>query len=89
MPHPNEIDRINKDNVVEQLKADYRDVFSTVKGKKVLKDIMLSGVMERSAWDRDPVVMSALCAKQDFARHISEMASSIIVKIDKESKAKK
>lgn len=49
---------------------------------------MLSGVMERSAWDKDPLVMSALVAKQDFARHIAQMASPI-TDVKKPSKAKK
>jgi hypothetical protein len=80
---------MEQNKLVEELKADYRDVFSTVKGKKVLHDIMLSGVMERSAWDKDPLVMSALVAKQDFARHIAQMASPIVEKQEKPVKAKK
>lgn len=79
---------MENNKIVEELKSDYRDVFSTVKGKKVLKDIMLSGVMERSAWDKDPLVMSALVAKQDFARHIAQMASPI-TDVKKPSKASK
>lgn len=79
---------MENNKIVEELKSDYRDVFSTVKGKKVLKDIMLSGVMERSAWDKDPLVMSALVAKQDFARHIAQMASPI-ADVKKPAKASK
>jgi len=70
------------------LKADYEDAFSSVKGQKVLNDIMLSGVMMRSAWDRDPLVMSANCARQDFARHIAEMAKPSD-KVEKPRRAKK
>ena len=70
------------------LKADYEDVFSSVKGQKVLKDIMLSGVMERSAFSLDTLTMAANCAKQDFARHIAEMAKPS-EKADKPRKARK
>lgn len=56
------------------IKKDYEDLFSTPAGKRVLKDIMLSGVMERSAFSVDTLVMAANCAKQDFARHIAQMA---------------
>jgi hypothetical protein len=70
------------------LKADYEDVFSSVKGQKVLKDIMLSGVMERSAFSLDALTMAANCAKQDFARHIAEMAKPSD-KVEKPRKAKK
>lgn len=58
----------------EAIKKDYEDLFSTPCGKRVLKDIMLSGVMERSAFSTDTMLMSANCAKQDFARHICQMA---------------
>lgn len=75
-------------DLTNALKADYEDVFSSVKGQKVLRDIMLSGVMMRSAWDRDPLVMSSNCAKQDFARHISDMAKPSD-KVEKPRKAKK
>jgi hypothetical protein len=77
---------VRRNIMLDELKKDYEDVFSTIKGKKVLKDIMLSGVMERSAWDKDPIVMSALCAKQDFARHIAEM-SKPTDKVKKQRKA--
>ena len=70
------------------LKSDYEDVFSSVKGKKVLNDIMLSGVMMRSAFSTDAITMAANCAKQDFARHIAEMAKPSD-KVEKPRKAKK
>jgi hypothetical protein len=70
------------------IKADYEDVFSTSRGKKVLRDIMLSGVMERSAFSTDALIMAANCAKQDFARHIAQMAEPE-KKSDKPAKAKK
>ena len=70
------------------LKADYEDVFSSVKGQKVLQDIMLSGVMMRSAFSVDALTMAANCAKQDFARHISEMAKPSD-KVEKPRRAKK
>jgi hypothetical protein len=60
--------------LTQALKKDYEDLFSTPAGKRVLKDIMLSGVMERSAFSVDTLVMAANCAKQDFARHIAQMA---------------
>lgn len=77
---------LKRNTKLDELKADYEDVFSSVKGKRVLKDIMLSGVMERSAWDKDAIVMSALCAKQDFARHIAQMALPV-EKVEKPRKA--
>jgi len=70
------------------IKKDYEDVFSTPAGKRVLKDIQLSGVMERSAFDRDTLIMAANCAKQDFARHISQMAEPE-KKVEKPRKARK
>lgn len=83
-------DIVQKKRIVatEALKKDYEDIFSLPAGKRVLNDIMLSGVMMRSAWDKDPMVMSALCAKQDFARHIAEMAKPTD-KVEKPRKAKK
>jgi hypothetical protein len=60
--------------LTQALKKDYEDLFSTPAGTRVLKDIMLSGVMERSAFSVDTLVMAANCAKQDFARHIAQMA---------------
>lgn len=74
--------------LMDAMKSDYEDVFSSVKGQKVLKDIMLSGVMERSAFNVDPLLMAANCAKQDFARHIAEMAKPT-EKVEKPRKAKK
>ena len=70
------------------LKKDYEDLFSTPCGKRVLKDIMLSGVMERSAFSTDTILMAANCAKQDFARHIAQMAEPE-AKTDKPKRAKK
>ena len=70
------------------LKKDYEDLFNTPCGKRVLKDIMLSGVMERSAFSLDTLTMAANCAKQDFARHIAQMAS-IEKPIEKTKRAKK
>jgi hypothetical protein len=61
-------------DVSNALKKDYEDLFSSACGKRVLKDIMLSGVMERSAFHTDALIMAASCAKQDFARHIAQMA---------------
>ena len=71
----------------EALKKDYEDIFSLPAGKRVLRDIQLSGVMMRSAFDREPLVMAANCAKQDFARHITDMATRVDVKKDKPKKA--
>lgn len=71
--------------MTEAVKKDYEDVFSSSAGQRVLKDIMLSGVMERSAFSSDALVMAANCAKQDFARHIVQMAEPT----KKEKKAKK
>jgi len=70
------------------IKKDYEDLFSTPCGKRVLKDIMLSGVMERSAFSVDTIIMAANCAKQDFARHICQMAEPE-VKSEKPKRAKK
>lgn len=70
------------------IKKDYEDVFSTAAGKRVLKDIMLSGVMERSAFSSDSLIMAANCAKQDFARHIAQMAETE-KRVEKPRKAKK
>jgi hypothetical protein len=70
------------------VKKDYEDVFSTPAGKRVLKDIMLSGVMERSAFNIDTHIMAANCGKQDFARHIAQMAEPE-VKSEKPKRAKK
>jgi hypothetical protein len=74
--------------LMDAVKADYEDVFSSVKGQKVLRDIMLSGVMERSAFSTDTLLMAANCAKQDFARHIAEMAKPT-EKVEKPRRAKK
>jgi hypothetical protein len=74
--------------LMDAVKADYEDVFSSVKGQKVLRDIMLSGVMERSAFSTDTILMAANCAKQDFARHIAEMAKPTD-KVEKPRRAKK
>lgn len=74
--------------LMDAIKADYEDVFSSVKGQKVLRDIMLSGVIERSAFSTDTILMAANCAKQDFARHIAEMAKPT-EKVEKPRKAKK
>lgn len=60
--------------ITQALKKDYEELFSTPTGKRVLKDIMLSGVMERSAFSTDTILMAANCAKQDFVRHIAQMA---------------
>jgi hypothetical protein len=73
----------------QAIKLDYEEVFATPRGKKVLKDIMLSGVMERSAFSTDAMLMAANCAKQDFARHIMQMATPVSSKLDKPRKAKK
>lgn len=70
------------------IKKDYEDLFSTPAGKRVLKDIMLSGVMERSAFHTDALIMAANCAKQDFARHIAQMAEPE-KRVEKPRKAKK
>jgi hypothetical protein len=74
--------------LTQALKKDYEDLFSTPCGKRVLKDIMLSGVMERSAFSLDTLQMAANCAKQDFARHICQMAEPE-VKSEKPKRAKK
>ena len=74
--------------LTQALKKDYEDLFSTPCGRRVLKDIMLSGVMERSAFNVDTHIMAANCAKQDFARHIAQMAEPE-KKADKPRKAKK
>jgi hypothetical protein len=63
--------------------------FSSVKGKKVLRDIMLSGVMERSAFSLEPLTMAANTARQDFARHIYQMAQPVDDLTDKPKKAKR
>lgn len=73
---------------MEAIKKDYEDLFSTPCGKRVLRDIMLSGVMERSAFSTDTLVMAANCAKQDFARHIAQMAEPE-KKVDRPRRAKK
>ena len=70
------------------IKKDYEDLFSTPCGKRVLKDIMLSGVMERSAFSVDTLIMAANCAKQDFARHIMQM-SEPEKRLEKPKRAKK
>lgn len=77
----------NNIKMAKQLKADYEDVFSTVRGQRVLKDILVSGVMFRSAFNVDPYVMAANCAKQDFARHINDMATPVPSKDDLPRKA--
>lgn len=74
--------------LTQALKKDYEDLFSTPAGKRVLKDIMLSGVMERSAFSVDTLVMAANCAKQDFARHIAQMAEPV-ARSEKPKRAKK
>jgi hypothetical protein len=74
--------------LTQALKKDYEDLFSTPAGKRVLKDIMLSGVMERSAFSVDTLVMAANCAKQDFARHIAQMAEPE-ARLEKPKRAKK
>lgn len=84
------VDVVQKKRIelTQAMKKDYEEVFSTTAGKKVLKDIMLSGVMERSAFNTEPLIMAANCAKQDFARHIAQMAEPE-KKIDRPRKAKK
>ena len=72
----------------QALKKDYEDLFSTPAGKRVLRDITLSGVMERSAFNTDALIMAANCAKQDFARHIVQMAEPE-KREDRPKKAKK
>lgn len=74
--------------ITQALKKDYEDLFSTPCGKRVLKDIMLSGVMERSAFSIDTMLMAANCAKQDFARHIAQMAEPE-ARTEKPKRAKK
>lgn len=62
-------------NRQKQLKADYEDIFDSPKGQRVLDDIKASGVWKRSAFTTDAMIMAANVAKQDFARHIVEMAT--------------
>jgi len=71
----------------DALKKDYEDIFSLPAGKRVLRDIMLSGVMERSAFSTDALIMAANCAKQDFARHIADMALRPDTKKERPKKA--
>lgn len=83
------MDQEAKRNILAmKMKQDYEEVFSTAAGKRVLQDIMLSGVMARSAFSTDAIMMAANCAKQDFARHIAEMAEPE-KKEEKPRKAKK
>jgi hypothetical protein len=81
-------EELKRNKLMDELKADYEAVFSSTAGKRVLNDITLSGAMSRSAWDRDALVMSAMCAKQDFARHIIQMATPVEKKA-RQAKARK
>lgn len=83
------VDRIKKDQIerAKKLKIDYENLFDSPTGKRVLQDIMASGVMLRSAFSIDTHIMAANCAKQDFARHINDMATPAPSENDKPKKA--
>lgn len=78
-----------REEKIKQLKADYEAVFSSDRGLRVLEDIKASGVWKRSAFNTDPYLMAANCAKQDFARHINDMATKTKAEDDLPSKAKR
>jgi hypothetical protein len=73
------VERINKERMdaAKKLKIDYENIFETTAGKRVLEDIKASGVWQRSAFNTDSHIMAANCAKQDFARHIVDMATPL------------
>jgi hypothetical protein len=71
MPTPQE----KRDKLVEQMKECYERLFATDDGKRVLRDITLSGGIGRSAFNSDPLIMAHSVAKQDLANHIVWMAT--------------
>jgi len=82
--------QINRNKLLEEMKDRYERVFDSEDGRRVLEDIALSGVLRRSAFSSDALVMAHNEGKRDLAQHILDMAKRVEVKKDKNpGKAKK
>lgn len=87
MPSPSENSNLKRDKYLEEMKDLYERVFGTEDGKRVLEDILISGAVDRSAWSQDIAVMSANVAKQDFAKHIRDMARRVERRVEQPREA--
>lgn len=53
---------------------DYENIFSQEAGKRVLKDLMLSCMVDKSTFSSDPLVMAFNEGKREVGLHIKYMA---------------
>jgi hypothetical protein len=63
-----------KNEIFEKLKLDYENLFSTDTGKRVLEDIMKSGLVKRTTFHVDPYVHALNAGRREMALHIADMA---------------
>lgn len=89
MPMPQEVREIERNKYLEEMKDAYERVFSGTDGQKVLEDIKRSGVLKRSAFDRDPLIMAFNEGKRDLAQNIVDLAHRENVPEVKQRKAKR
>lgn len=62
------------DSRLEQIKTDYENIFSQEAGQRVLKDIMLSCLVDKSTFSSDSLVMAFNEGKREVGLHIKYMA---------------
>lgn len=62
------------DSRLEQIKTDYENIFSQEAGQRVLKDIMLSCMVDKSTFSSDSLVMAFNEGKREVGLHIKYMA---------------
>ena len=60
---------------LKKMKHDYEQVFSTPAGKRVLADILVSGMVKRRIFSGDVAVMAHREGARNLALHIEEMAT--------------
>jgi hypothetical protein len=61
-------------NFLDEMKDRYERVFSSEDGQKVLEDIAISGLLRRSSFSNDALILAHNVGMNDLAQHILDMA---------------
>lgn len=76
------------DSRIEQIKMDYENIFSQEAGQRVLKDLMLSCMVDKSTFSSDSLKMAFNEGKREVGLHIKYMAEPKSKKDDKKKAIK-